>query len=347
MKRSAGSRFPIYDTIGLQALMYSARWLNLAAGTSLLLLWASVLYARVSSCPTTPPETPPPPAGMFDLELAKRYEKQLRWKEAEQEYLQAGRIGSPSVKKEVLAAIERLSIHRPSDDESFESELGKFYEDEKDWKDAEQHYAAASKDAARPLRDRALRDVARVHAHMYLQECVEDFDRWLGYLARLLGVLFLLVLVARIWKTRRGIQVAPFEVSTDEGAKRLVFALSAAREGLPGVLAPVLATTPGNVVDSLPLIILPGVENAFPDPAEDLEVGEVKLPLAAWIRIINLPAIRVSGRWQVGETMGASQARIQRRTFPLKYADSRLAFASIDSQPSDLQDWLAVAPFRV
>jgi hypothetical protein len=275
---------------------------------------------------------------MFDLEVARRYEKQSRWKEAEQEYLQAGRVGAPCVKKEALAAIERLSVHRPSDEESFESELGKFYEDSQDWKDAERHYAAAVKDAPKPVRDRALQDVKRVHEHRWLEEAVEDFDRWLGYMARILGGLFVLVVFWRIWKTSRGIQVMPFEASTDEANKLLVFSLSSAREELPGLLAPVLATMGGNVVDLLPLIILPGVENEFPDPAEDLEVGKIKIPLANWIRLINRPGIRVLGRWNVGHAAGAAQARILRRRFLVRYRESRLIRTSIDSAASPAQD---------
>ena len=280
----------------------------------------------------------PEPAGMFDLEIARRYEKQSRWKEAEQEYLQAGRVGAPCVKKEALAAIERLSAHRPSDEENFESELGRFYEDNHNWKEAEQHYGTAAKDAPKPVRDRAMQDVKRVREHRWLEEGFEDFDRWLGYIARVLGGLFVLVVFWRIWKTRRGIRVMPFEASTDEANKLLVFSLSSAREELPSLLAPILATMPGNVVDFLPLIILPGVENEFPDPAEDLEVGEIKLPVANWIRLINRPGIRVLGRWNVGHAMGAVQARILRRRFPVRYRESRLIRTSIDSTASPAQD---------
>jgi len=275
---------------------------------------------------------------MFDLDLARQYEKQSRWKEAEQEYLQVGRIGAPCIKKEALAAIERLSVHRPSDEESLESELGKLYEDIEDWKDAEQHYSAAAKDAPKPIRDAALRNVARVHEHLWLQEKVEDFDRWAGYSARALALVYLIVLLSRLRRMRRGIQVMPFEVSTDEANKRLIFALSSAREELPALLSPVLTTMAANVVDPLPLIMLPGVENEFPDPAEDLEVGEVKLPLANWIRFFNRGAIRVSGRWQVGQSTGTVQARILRRMFPMTYNQSRLIFARVDSGASDAQD---------
>jgi hypothetical protein len=179
------------------------------------------------------------PAGMFDLEAARRYEKLSRWKEAEQEYLQAGRVGAPCVRKEALAAIERLSVHRSADYENFDFELGKMYEDNHEWKDAEQHYAAAAKDAPRAVRDRLLLDVKRVREHLWLEEFSEDFDHWLGHIARVLGMLFVLVVIGRIWRTRRGIQVMPFEASTDEASKGVVFSLSSAREELPGLLAPV------------------------------------------------------------------------------------------------------------
>jgi len=309
----------------------------------ILILFLSLcpcLYSQVApSCPAagTSTEHSQPP-GMFDLDVAKRYEKQSRWKEAEQEYLQAGRAGAPCVKREALSAFERISAHRRSDDEEFESELGKFYEDEHEWKEAEQHYAATAKDAPKSVRDRALENVARVHGHLWLQEWVEDFDRWLGYLVRLLGGLFLLVILYRIWRTRQGIQVMPLEASSDDANKRLTFALSTAREELPGLLAPILATMQTNVVDTLPLILLPGVENEFPDPAEDLEVGEIKLPLANWIRFFNRPTIRVFGRWNVGTDAGIAQARIQRRWSLMEYRESRFIRASIASAASPSQD---------
>jgi hypothetical protein len=321
--------------------MHREHWIRFLVPKSfVVVLWASAsLHTQTpQGSSATPVKERSQPAGMFDLEAGKRYEKQSRWKEAEQEYLQAGRVGAPSVKKEALAAIERLSAHRSSDEENFESELGKFYEDGRNWKEAEQHYGAAAKDASKPVRDRAMQDVKRVHERRWLEEGFEDFDRWLGYIARVLGGLFVLIVFWRIFKTRRGIQVMPFEASTDDANKLLVFSLSSAREELPGLLAPILATMPGNVVDFLPLIILPGVENEFPDPAEDLEIGEIKLPVANWIRLINRPGIRVLGRWNVGHATGSAQARILRRQFPVRYRESRLIRTSIDSTASAAQD---------
>jgi hypothetical protein len=79
------------------------------------------------------------PRAYLISKLQNSYESHGRWKDAEQEYLQAGRIGAPCVKKEALAAIERLRIHRPPDEDNFEFELGQLYEGDHDWKDAEQH----------------------------------------------------------------------------------------------------------------------------------------------------------------------------------------------------------------
>jgi hypothetical protein len=320
--------------------MHPARSLECAARSLFVVLWASsFLHAQTPPCSDLAARgVHPQPAGMFDLEVARRYEKQSRWKEAEQQYLQAGRVGAPCLRKEALAAIERLSVHHTSDEENFESDLGKFYEDIQDWKDAEQHYAAGAMDAPKPIRDRALQNIAKAQEHLWFEDRVHDLDRWLGYFARALALMYLLVLLWRVRKMRRGIQVVPFEVSNEEANKRLIFSLSSAREELPSLLSPVLTTMGANVVDPLPLIVLPGVENEFPDPAEDLEVGEVKLPLANWIRFFNRSAIRVSGRWQVGQTTGTIQGRILRRVFPLTYSQSRLIFARIDATASDAQD---------
>ncbi|MGA8220336.1 MAG: hypothetical protein WB780_01695 [Candidatus Acidiferrales bacterium] len=252
--------------------------------------------------------------------------------------MQAGKVGPPWMKQEALSAIGRLSVHRSADYENFDFELGKMYEDNKEWKDAEQHYAAAAKDAPRPVRDRILLDVERVRGHLWLEEFAEDFTRWLGYIATVLGLLFAIVLIWRVRKTRQGIQVMPFEGSSDDASKRIVFSLSSAREQLPNLLAPVVETMGPNVVDAVPLIILPGVENEFPDPAQDLEISGVKLPLANWIQFINAPLVRVNGRWNVGQTTGMAQARIQRRRYLATFRDSRSVRSTVDSAATDARD---------
>ncbi len=319
--------------------MSRIRWLA-SRPLALVFFVCPLLCAQVSQTGTTSaPCADPQPAGMFDLQVARLYENLHRWKEAEQEYLQAGRIGAPCVKKEVLAAIERLKIHRASDEENFEFELGKVYKDSHRWKEAEQHYTAAAKDAPKPVRDQALEDVKRVREHRWLEEKVEDLDRILGYVARILGAAFIFVVLWRILKRRRAIQVMAFEAPKDEASKRVVFSLSSAREELPGLLAPVLATVGMNVVDFVPLIILPGLENEFPDPAEDMEVGEIKLPLANWIRLTNRPIVRVFGRWNVGETTGTVHARILRRRYLFAYGESRFSRSTVNSAASDIQDW--------
>jgi hypothetical protein len=89
---------------------------------------------------------PNEPAGCFDLRLARKYEEWGRWKEAEQEYIQAGRIGAPCVRKEALEAIQQLKKHRPRDESNFELDLGETYSKEGAWKESEQHYSAAGRD---------------------------------------------------------------------------------------------------------------------------------------------------------------------------------------------------------
>lgn len=276
--------------------------------------------------------------GLFDLNVAQQYEEESHWKEAEQEYLQAGRVGPPCVQIEAMDGIKRISAHRASGEESFEFELGKFYENAHDWKDAEQHYAAAATDGTQFQRDSALKNVARVHAHLWLQDEVDSLDRRLGYVARALAIIYLVVLAFRLAKIRNGLRVMPFEVSNEEADKRINFALSAARDELPSLLSPVLTTMNANVVDTLPLIVLPGLENEFPDPAEDLEFGEIKLSLANWIRVVNRSAVRVSGRWQVGQKVGTAQARILRRAFLMSYKQRFVVLRQVKSEGSDAQD---------
>jgi hypothetical protein len=276
------------------------------------------------------------PAGMFDLQLGKFYEESHRWKEAEEEYIQAGRVGAPPVKEEALAAIQRLKTRRTSDDESFEFDLAKVYEDEKKWKDAEEQYIAAGKAGSKLVRTQALEGVKRAHDHRYLEIWVEVFDRWLGYIGRFLGVILLLVILWRIWKVYRAIEVIPFDASTDDARKRLAFSLSSASEELPRILGPPRM----GVIDSVPFIILPGLEGEFPDPAEDLEIGGTKLPLSNLIKLLRRPRVKVVGRWNVGALTGSANARVlRRRRYWFGYRESRFSSFSIPSSPGTQQDW--------
>lgn len=215
------------------------------------------------------------PPGMFDLEAARRYEGLSRWKEAEQEYLQAGKAGPLWMKQEALSAIERISVHRSADYENYDFELGKMYEDNKEWKDAEQHYSAAAKDAPRPVRDRILLDVERVRGHQRLAEFVEDFTRWLGYVATVLGLLFAIVIVGRVWKTRKGIQVMPFEGSSDDASKRILFSLSSAREQLPNLLAPSWRRWAQTWSMRCRLSFCPALRMNFPIPRKTWKLAEL------------------------------------------------------------------------
>lgn len=281
----------------------------------------------------TPSKTPlaqkQPPAGMFDLQVAQSYEKQERWKEAEQEYLQAGRVGAPCVKKEALAALDRLKKHRPSDRENFDFELAKLYEDEHQWPEAEQHYAAAAKGETKVVRDAALDGVKRAGDHLRVEHFVGEFDRWLGYAARLLALAFVVVLARRLYKVRKSMEIVPFEAENDNGAKQVNFVLASALEDMPNVVGPKVFA--GTEV----LTKLPGVEG-LPDPAQDVEIGGVKLPLTEWIKMIRLPKVRVLGCWDFG--MRTARARVLRRTWPFSYAEKRSSRFYVPSEPGDAQE---------
>lgn len=99
------------------------------------------------------------PRGCFDLRLARNFEEWGRWKEAEQEYIQAGRIGAPCVRKEAIQAIRNLKQNRQKDAENFELEVGKKYSGEGSWKEAERHYSAAGTDSTTDERFEALNGI--------------------------------------------------------------------------------------------------------------------------------------------------------------------------------------------
>ena len=105
------------------------------------------------------------PAGCFDLRLARDYEKWERWKEAEQEYIQAGRTGAPCVRKEALEAIQKLRAHRPKDESNFEFELGQDYSARGALTEAEQHYSVAGKDRTEVERKNAREAIKAARQH--------------------------------------------------------------------------------------------------------------------------------------------------------------------------------------
>jgi hypothetical protein len=281
------------------------------------------------------------PAGAFDLELAKRYEKMSRWKEAEQEYIQAARVGAPCIAKEALAAVERLKFNRASDDQVFDLDLARKYEAMHEWKDAEQHYAAAGKDAPLNVREESLDGAARMRGKpsVWLQELVDTLDRYVGYLARFLVLLIIIQMISLIRKNRTAVQFMPFESTTDGGAKLILFWISSARDGLPNLLAPVRRMSRSNVVDALPLIILPGIDN-LPDPAQNLTFGPATLPLANLIPLVNVPIVRVYGRWVIGQTTGTAQAQIKVRKgrFSSQFNEEDSGYSNVDSAASPAQD---------
>ena len=289
----------------------------------------SLLYAQSSV--QGPPSAKPQPNGMFDLEVARFYEQQDRWKEAEQEYLQAGRVGTREIKQEAITAIQRLKNHRPSEPENFEFELAELYKEKGAWKEAEQHYAAAAKDAPKPVRDRALSGIKEARDHRWLEIFVDDVDQWLGYTARFLGIVFVLVILWRLWKVWRAMEIVPFEAPNDSTGKQVNFWLASALEEMPSAIGPIVFA--GRDV----LTKLPGVEG-LEDPAQDVEIGAVKLPLADWIKLIKLPRVRVFGRWDAGEPTGTARARILRRRHIFGYAERESSLFSVPARPSDSQD---------
>ena len=268
---------------------------------------------------------------MFDLKVARFYEQQERWKEAEQEYLQAGRIGAPCVKKEAIAAIQRLKNHRPSEAENFEFDLAELYKERGAWKEAEQHYAVAAKDAPKPVRDRALSGIKEARDHRRFEIFVDDFDHWLGYAARFLGIAFVLVILRRLWKVWRAMEIVPFEAPSDSSGKQVNFWLAHALDEMPRTIGPVVFA--GRDV----LTKLPGVEG-LPDPAQDVEIGAVKLPLADWIRLFKRPRVRVFGRWDAGAPTGIARASMLLRRRLFGYVERDYSLFPVPSGAGNSQD---------
>jgi hypothetical protein len=99
----------------------------------------------------------------------------------------------------------------------------------------------------------------------------------------------------------RGVEILPFTVSEGSEAERLAFALAHARRSF--------ATQQHNlpqeqVVDTF---FMPGDEAVIP---ELVELGSVTLPLAAMLRPVLKPKIRVKGFCRIG---GSAEAMIERR----------------------------------
>jgi hypothetical protein len=148
------------------------RWSNVSIRTALAAVAACALLMStpaygVDICRTQRNQ----PRGCFDLQLARKYEGWERWKEAEQEYIQAGRVGAPCVRKEALDALDKLNNLQPiipvsncsdqpcrttacecskrqPNDSNFEFDLGEHYRQLGASKQAEEHYASAGKDQA-------------------------------------------------------------------------------------------------------------------------------------------------------------------------------------------------------
>jgi hypothetical protein len=158
----------------------------------------------------------------------------------------------------------------------------------------------------------------------------EKIDHLLGFwLVRLLGLILLAIalpsIVYFLYHYWGGIEVAPFGVSQGSEAERLSFAFARAREWLETKALP----------DRAPMVILRDLDVDFP---EVVEIGEVKPPLAAVIRPLKRPKVRVTGYW--GGPLAIAQATIERRNWFFSYKRASLApQLPIPFEPGGLQDF--------
>ncbi len=216
----------------------------------------------------------------------------------------------------------------------FELQTAREYEKSGRWKDAEQMYLQAGRAGNTAAKQEALAGIGRVREKQRFSEAVETFDRWIGYVARVVGLFVLGWIVWRLATISRGIRIAAFSSSDENIGKRLSFWICFVRDQLISA-EPRLDISPALM--EIPYVLLPGLEDEIPDPAKDVEIGGTRLPLGDLLNLLRRPRVKVLGSWVVGTSSGRIYAEVRRRNW-FSYNSASEFTHSVPSATGDPQD---------
>ncbi len=260
-------------------------------------------------CPDGPKE--------FHLRVGSQYASQKLFEKAEKEYLAAGESACPDVRKQALDGLRQLW----SAPEDQELELGRFYESQGLWTEAEAHFSKSAENSSVPeVRRAALDGLWRVRKAQKPR-----LHRLLGYtdaiptlgsiLARLVAVAVLLwvvlMLLAAAFGRRRALIILPFD-GEKEFAERIAVAFPAVRARVASAVGPTGTVFLPDVVQIVFPFVSPQLGEMLPDEA--FEVAGVKVPnLSKFLGLFARPRFEVRGGVLSGDTSNLLYAEVWRR----------------------------------
>jgi hypothetical protein len=296
-------------------------------------LLSLLLIVSLSSVSTASPEAKkgpkrgcPDDQKEFHLRAGTQYASGKMFEKAEKEYVAAGESSCPAVREQALAGLRQI-LNAPEDNEL---ELGRFYESQGLWTEAEAHFSKSGENSPAPeVRRAALDGLWRVRKAQ-----TPGLRRLLGYtdaiptlgslLVRFAAVAVVIrivsMLLAAALGRRRALIILPFD-GEKELAARIAVAFPAVRARVASLVGPTGPVFLPDVVQIVFPFVSPQLAELLPDEA--FEVAGVKVPnLSRFLGLVARPRFEVRGGVLSGDTSHLLYADVWRRRM---WFGSRLA----------------------
>ena len=262
--------------------------------------------------PAQPIPKPTPAVKSANLDLAQTYERLGRWVEAEKYFQDAAKELEPAARREALAGIERVRAAAAAQNRELAG--ARYYQSADVPEKAEEQYVAALKSDSESVKKAAGDALAEVRGALWFKREFASVVQLLEYAAFFAGVLSVLVWAWMVWRIGRSIELRPFTEVGDHVQGQVAFWLSCVRARIQSIGAPL----PFEISPILPELFfnagLPAFRDELPEPQSDLQVGGVKIPLAALAGVFMKPKVRISGGWiaPAATTAGLAYACVSR-----------------------------------
>jgi tetratricopeptide (TPR) repeat protein len=238
---------------------------------------------------------PSPVVKSANIDLAETYERLKRWAEAEKYFQEAAKELEPAARREALLGIERARAAAGAQNQELAG--ARYYQNADVREKAEELYVAALKSDSENVKKAANDALAELQGALRLKRKFDWVLQGLAYLAFVLGVLSVLVFPWMVWRIARSIELRPFTEVGDHVQGQVAFWLSYVRARIQSIGAPLPFGISPYSAELLFNTALPMFRDELPEPQSELEIGGVKIPLAALIGVFIKPRVRISGGW--------------------------------------------------
>lgn len=274
---------------------------------------------------------PSPVVKSANMDLAETYERLKRWAEAEKYFQEAAKELESATRREALLGIER--VRAASGAQNQELAGARYYKNADVREKAEELYVAALKSDSETVKKAASDALTELQRALWLKRNFDLALQWLAYVTFVLGVLSVPVFLRMVWRIAQSIELRPFTEVGDHVQGQVAFWLSYVRASIQSLGVPL----PFGISPILPELFfntaLPMFRDELPEPQSELQVGGVKIPLAALVGVFAKPRVRISGGWiaPAAPAAGRAFASVSRRSSFGKARDSWVLTRSINA----------------